>query len=489
MQQVRTLSHNSLQLQSLIDSDRNTVVGQGLNLSPEPRFQILGIDPKIAEEWSSDTAQRFELWCMDRRASRNGMYNFFQAQRLMQTCKNRDGELLVHLSYDNDPTLLSPLRFQILDPSQIREQGFTSAGTGLSLDTHSKEGIIRNRDGEAVAYKVWSNNSLGIPEMKTIPRIGRGGRIMMLHAFDGLDYAGQLRGISSFATCVQELEQILDYTLAEVNKATNQSNIIFTGESDTDEPFEPPWKNMSGNGAGPIPPHVKQYGTDPDPDPNAQNVTEESLEPVYIEIPHTSLDKPGSAAVFMPKGRQKLKPFQNTAPSTQFNTFVDAMFKYIAASRGQSIETTLMQFNQNYSGSRATLILVWRIAVQRRWELDYYILGPMYEMWLAEEIAAGRRSCPGWADPRLRAAWIAHKFTGQPMPNIDPLKTAQSNKMAVELGSTTLEEAAQEYNDSDYESNCIKNTEAYKNHPAPPWGWTDERGSVTGGEDSAKEEE
>jgi capsid protein len=458
-QQVRTLSHNSLQLRALIERDVDTVIAQGLNLSPEPKHKILGLSPEAAKEWIGDVKTRFELWAMSQKSNRSARYNFYQAQRLMRKSLFRDGELFVALSYHNDPSLLSPLRFEILDPDQIRESGYTwTGGANLNALTN-KQGIIRNADGEETAYKVWGTDAAGIPRENIIPRVGRSGRIMMLHAMTGIDYAGQLRGVSPFAVCVQDLEHILDFTIAQVNKAINQSNVAFTVESETDEPAVNPLIAMPsietrpafGNG-----PAVKQYGSDPRPDPGAENVTEESLQPVYTEIPHGNFNKPGSYGVFSLPGKQKLKPFPDTSPSQAFNVFIDAYFAYIAATTGESVETVLMRFNNNYSASRATLILTWRIAEQRRWELDYYILGPAYEMWLSEEIAAGRISAPGWADPRMRAAWTAHRYNGLSMPNIDPERTAKAAKEYLSVGATTLEDTAIEYNDSDAESNRIK---------------------------------
>ena len=486
-QQVRTLSHNSLQLRSLLERDVDTVISQGLNFSPEPKHQILGISPEDAEKWASDVKQRFGLWAMDQRASRSGRYNFFQAQRLMRKCFRRDGELFVNLSYHNDPSLLSPLRFEVLDPDQIRENGLTWTASGGSLNSFHREGIIRNSDGEETSYKVWTTGSNGLQKMTEIPRVGRGGRIMMLHALTGTDYAGQLRGISPFAICVQDLEHILDFTLAHVNKAINQSNIVFTTESESDEPAEDPFKNLNGLGAGPP---ARQFGSVPEPSPVAKNVTSESLKPVYTEIPHGNFDRPGAAGVFYLPGKQKLKPFPDTSPSQAFNIFVDSYFAYIAAATGQSLETVLMKFSNNYSASRATLILTWRIAEQARWELDYYILGPISMMWEAEEIAAGRISAPGWADPRLKAAWAAHRFQGLAMPVIDPEVTMRASKMALELGATTLQDVAQEYNDSDFESNCVSNREGYKNLPVPSWGYgKDGKGRKAGNSNNGSDEE
>jgi capsid protein len=134
------------------------------------------------------------------------------------------------------------------------------------------------------------------------------------------------------------------------------------------------------------------------------------------------------------------------------------MVEYIAAAMGQSAETVTMKFNNNYSASRATLILCWRIALQRRYNLACYHLDPIYESWLSEEIAAGRIFAPGWQDPRLRAAWLRHRWIGTGAPVIDPVKTMQASKMALELGATTLDDIATEYNGSSAKANRGKNS-------------------------------
>jgi capsid protein len=78
----------------------------------------------------------------------------------------------------------------------------------------------------------------------------------------------------------------------------------------------------------------------------------------------------------------------------------------------------------------------------------------MYEVWLSLEIAAGRISCPGWQDPRLRAAWTAHRLNGTPMPNIDPAKTAQADLMYASMGAQHLGDVARNLNGSDFTSNA-----------------------------------
>jgi lambda family phage portal protein len=477
--QVRTLSQTNTYAASIINRDVDTTVDSGLMLSPECQHEILGITPEEAERWNSDAALRFDLWAQDRRSSLTGTMNLYQAQRLWERCLAVDGENFVTLSYFNDPSLLSPLRFGTLDASQIREPAFT--WTAGFIDT--SDGIIRNEWGEETAYKIWSRKpGIPLPEMKTVPRTGRGGRVMMTHGFEP-QFPGQTRGFSPLGVSVHDLEKLSVLALAEAEKAVNQSNIAFTVKSNSDEPAVDPMLGLSGvGGYGQA---AAAFGNNPVPPPGAENVTTESLEPVYTPVPHTDIWKPGSVGVFNLPGKQELVPFGSTAPGTAFNAFVDSQVSYIAAATGQSVETVLMKFSNNYSASRATLILCWRIALQRRYNLACYHLDPVYEMWLSEEIAAGRVSAPGWQDSRLRAAWLRHRWQGSLLPQIDPVKTMQASKMAVELGASTLEDIATEYNGSSGKANRAKLAMEFSELPTPPWSKT--TGSVT--EKSGSEQE
>jgi lambda family phage portal protein len=492
--QVRVLSQTSIHAASLINRDVDTTIDSGLMLSPECQHDILGISPEKAERWNSDVALRFDLFAQDRRSSVTGTLNFYQAQRLWERCIAMDGENFVPLFYFNDTSLLSPLRFGTFDASQIREPAFTWTGgfTGLF---DPMDGIIRDEWGEETGYKVWIRRPGNpMPEMKTIPRIGRSGRIMMTHGFEP-QFPGQIRGFSSLGVAIHDLEKLSVLALAETEKTINQSNIVFTVKSNSDQAAQDPYFNLGGigspYGSGPA---AFGFGNNPTPPPDAENVTEESLQPLYTpaSIPHTDIWKPGSIGVFNLPGKQELVPFQNTAPGTAFNTFVDAQVAYIAAATGQSVETVLMKFSDNYSASRATLILCWRIALQRRYNLACYHLDPIYEMWLSEEIAAGRISARGWADPRMRAAWLRHRWQGTGLPVMDPTKSAEAAKMALELGLTTMEDEAVEYNGSSAKANRAKLRQEFAELPAAPWLSKQEQAKVSDiekGETDTREEE
>ena len=120
-----------------------------------------------------------------------------------------------------------------------------------------------------------------------------------------------------------------------------------------------------------------------------------------------------------------------------------------------ALEVLKMIFGDNYSASRGTLLLVYRVIDMKRDRMDTDLISPVYEAWLSGEIASGRISCPGWQDPRLRAAWTSHRLHGAPMPNIDPNSTAKADQLLVEMGAKTLDDIAMETNGSSGKANRL----------------------------------
>jgi capsid protein len=188
-------------------------------------------------------------------------------------------------------------------------------------------------------------------------------------------------------------------------------------------------------------------------------------------MPEATITQPGSVLIGNLRRGDKIKYLQDTSPSQNFDTFIGSFFSSIAASTGWSIETVLKKFNNNYSASRATLILCWRVANIQRLEMNSDFDNPIYEMWLSEEIAAGRISAPGFSDPLLKAAWLNCEWAGIPMPSIDPLKNMQAAKLAVELAAETLDDVAREHNGSSGKANRAKLARQFEELPEPSWGW------------------
>jgi capsid protein len=279
------------------------------------------------------------------------------------------------LYYHSRKGLLSKLRYGFLDPSQIRGDEIT---TGFGSLMGFESGIERGEFGEEKAYKIWTRNHK-TKEFKsvTIPRFGlRSGRTFMLHGFVP-DYPGQGRGISRLAHAIQDFANLTDFSCAQIMKAINQSSIMMYVKPSKDAPAANPLEGlMTRRGAGP----ARQ--TDFESVEGAENstTTPNSGRPVnFQELPEATFTDPGSVGIFSAQAGEDVLPFKETAPSPNFDDFMLSFTSYLSASMSMPIEVVLMKFGENYSASRAALLLFWRVAVRWRKEMESDFLNPMLQ--------------------------------------------------------------------------------------------------------------
>lgn len=463
---ARNAYHDTLQARTIIDRSADIVVDSGLKVSPTPEADLLGISVDAAEEWADRIGRRFDLWMNSKQCHAAENMTGYQAQRLYQIFQERDNDIFTRLYYRNVKSLLSPVQFDFVDPSQLRSDAFTST-YGFN-DSGYDDGIQRDDFGKEISYQIWVNdktkeNSFSFKAVE-IPAIGQSGRRHMLHGYSS-EYAGQGRGYSKLGHALQELENLTDFSLATIKKAINQSNITMFVEPSDDEDAENPFEGITNLGSA-----SDQFGSDPKPVVTAENVTADSLRAVeFCPLPEANIQVPGSAGVYNLQKGSKLVPFQNSSPGDSYDKFVDAFFSYLAASLSMPVEVALMRFNSNYSASRGALILAWRVAIIKRNEIDADWINPIYEAWLSEEIAAGRETAPGWSDPRMRAAWLSHDLIGSPIPNIDDVKTAKANKINLEMNATDFDRVSRETNGSNGKSNRSKLKRQTKKLAPMPW--------------------
>jgi lambda family phage portal protein len=460
-QGVRDAYHDTPQARSVITRKNDTVVDTGLRLESTPQWQILGISAEQADGWANDVEARFDSWCRSRKVMRDETMDFYQAQRLAGLFQQRDNDYFVRFYYSPRRDLLNPLQLQFVDPNQIRGSEYVST----DFNYRQVDGIIRDAAGKETAYRVWVQDdkadTVAFKEI-LVPAMGaRSGRRLMIHGYSA-EYAGQGRGLPGLASAIQEFENLTDFTAAQIKKAIAQSSITMYVKPALDAPSSAPFEGITTRyGAGPA-----DVAYTPG---NVPTVDETETCVSYHPLPEATTMVPGSVGVFNLEGGEDIKPFSNTAPSDTYETFVDAFTSHLSAMNGLPIEVLKMKFGQNYSASRATLLLFWRVAQIDRDNLAADFLNIVYEAWLGEEIAAGRIAAPGWQDPRMRQAWVANTWIGAPMPNIDPMRTAKADKEYVEMGAQTLDRVARNLNGSSGQMNRQKLAREYEELPEAPW--------------------
>ncbi|MHC4397573.1 MAG: phage portal protein [Planctomycetota bacterium] len=458
----RVAYHQTPQAKSLVTRMADTVADIGLRWEPMPNAQTLGITPEEAEQLAREVKPRFDAWAKSKKQHRSGTMTWYQSQRLYQIFQHRDNDIFSRLFYTGDKDLLNPVQFEFIDPDQIRGDAFTSTSGFQS----NHDGINRDSRGREKSYNVWLRDAKGQYKTETIQaKSATTGRIFMLHGFMP-EYAGQGRGLSRLGNDVQEFQKITDLTLAEIQKAIIQSSIWGFVKPSKDEDAHNILQTLqSRGGAGPA---GETFGSTP-AGTDATDVGAVGLEPLSCyDIPEATIDRPGVFIANLPKG-QSLEMVNNTAPTTGVDRFVDFFTSYLASARSMPIEVLLMKFSSNFSASRGALLLFWRVAQIWRDEMAADYLNPTVEMWLSEEIAAGRVAAPGWSDPRLRAAWLNSMWIGPPAPDIDPGRTAKARKDNLETGVTTTAIEARNFNGSDAENNKATLKREFEGQAVPAW--------------------
>lgn len=462
--QARVAMNESVHARAMVERFADTISDGGLRLEMAPIVKLLGITPEQGAAWARDVETRFHLWASDRKQHRSEQFNFYQSQTLYQIFQQRDNDIFARLYYDNDPALQNPLQFDFVDPDQIRGDAYFVSGMipGVS------DGIERDDRGREKTYKIWVRNNDNTLREVNIPATDPvSGRRMMLHGFKP-EYAGQGRGYSRLAHAIQEFENITDFSVSTIKRAINQTQIVGFVEPSKDEDAAPIFGDILTNqGAGPA---AEMFGSNPTSVPDGEVVPVIPKTPVesYM-LPEATIATPGSIWVNNLTKGSTIKFPNPTSPADSYDKFVDAFSGAIAASLNIPLEVVLMKFSNNYSASRGTLLLFWRVCCNWRAEMDSDYLSPIVEMWLSGEIGAGRVVAPGWSDPRLRAAWLNKNWIGSSAPDIDPVKSATARRLNCEIGASNLERDARELNGSSAADNIAINNKLYATLQPAPW--------------------
>lgn len=457
----RDAFHDSVQARAMVYRKADNVAGPGLRAEPSPVAAVLGISDIFADDWGRNVGYRFDLFMKDKKQNRSETITGYQSQHFYIIGKERDNDIFVRLYYSGDKGLQNPLQFEFIDPTQIKGSAITRTG---SPAYKFPDGIKRDERGREQSYNIWVALQDGTIKEVTVMASGpKSGRKFMLHGFSP-EYAGQGRGYSPLGYAIQKFENITDLESSHIQKAINQSSAIMTVENDINDPGDPTQGVDGGDSAGPSQ-TVAEFGSNATPSDSALGV-----DPRVMRMQGAEISDPGSTVIIAPGRGDKLKPFGMDAPADSFDKFLDSFVAHLSSANGMPIEVLLMRFNQNYSASRATLILFWRKVVIDREEMIADYLSIIYEMWLAGEIAAGRITAPGWSDPRLRAAWLNCSWVGTPLPDIDPSKTAKAAETRTRLGHQTGKRGAREFNGSDFDVNKSTIEREYGEPPPMPGG-------------------
>lgn len=450
-QRARMLYMNSPVATAAINTNRTKVVGIGLSLKSTANSKVLGISPEAARSWQEQVEAEFGLWADEKQnCDAIGMNNFKGLQQLVIKSWLMNGDCFVLITRQ-EPTPLNPysLRLHVIEADRVSSptnfggvayNGFTDCtvpegqpGAGHKI----YDGVEVDESGRVVAYHICSKypgefNDVSLKWTRVLAYGAATGMPNVLHVMDS-ERADQYRGVTYLAQVIEPLLQLRRYTESELMAALVQS--FFTAWIETEaNPMENPFNEI---GAGDI------DGLDA---PAKSNISDDDNE---YEM--------GPGSVFHLKPGEKINFGNPNIPTAGFETFVKTLCKLVGSALEIPYDVLIKEFNSSYSASRGALLEAWEaFRMRRAWLVDDFC-APVYRLWLAEAVARGRITAPGFFDdPLLRKAWSGAQWNGPVQGQLDPKKEAEAAELAVKNGFKTRTQVTREQSGADWEENVAQ---------------------------------
>lgn len=402
----RDLARNTPVATGAIGTTVTHVVGTGLACAPAINARFLGLGDEQASEWQAYTKLRFYAWADSKDSQLERQLNFYEQQALVFRAVLESGDL-----FTVTPRVARAGRGAVLALQHI-EADRCSNPQGVSNDDNMTDGVeCAAATGEPVAYHFMDGHPGDMRALKrkwtrVAARGGSSGRRNVLHLFRPTR-PGQRRGVPMLAPIIEPLKQLGRYTDAELTAAVTSG--LFSV-----------FLRM---------------------DPQAfQELFSEDAQSAYIDrATNWSGDIEGGKAVNLLPGEEPVTSNPGR-PNAQFDPFVQSILKQIGMALGMPFEVLTMAYQSSYSAARGALLMAWKFFMEHRAWLATNFCQPVYELWLADEVAAGRISAPGFfSDDVVRHAWCGAQWVGDGPGSIDPQKEVGAAKERVALGISTLQ--------------------------------------------------
>jgi len=156
---------------------------------------------------------------------------------------------------------------------------------------------------------------------------------------------------------------------------------------------------------------------------------------------------------------QNLEPGETVAtldtkrPNVNIPVFIDKAMEWIGPAIGLPATVWKMLFNSNYSASRGELELAWKTFDVENYRFSTSFEQEFYVATVNFMVSKGMVSLLGWSDPFRRAAWVAAKWRGVPMPSLNPYQEAKAASERIRNYSSSYENEAQKATGTSFEDN------------------------------------
>lgn len=405
-----------------------STVGSGLSVQPNIDQDVLGLTEEQADAWEQQAARIFSLWADTTECDVEGELVFGQLQELVFRSVLDSGDVLRlrRFLWDAERNLPRPghqfgTKIQLVEADRI-------SNPYLRQDTATTQaGVQIDGDGRTVGYWVQTTHpgdylrGIAADTWDLVPaRDATSGQRVAALLFHKRRI-GQRRGVPYLAPVIEPLKQLERYTEAELMAAVVSAMFTVFVKSD------------AGADASPL---AGIEGADETPESGTGDLFLGNGLVVDLD--------PGEDVTIANPGR----------PNAVFDPFVQSILRQVGVALEIPFEVLVKHFQSSYSASRGALLEAWKFfRARRRWLVTSFCQ-PVYEDVISEAVARGILDAPGFFEsPVIRRAWLGTQWTGDAMPQIDPLKEATAAKLKVDSGFSTIDREARELNGSDFLSN------------------------------------
>lgn len=385
------------------------VVGTGLTYTPSIDAGFLRLTPEQAAEWSADTKRRFEAWAGSPDCDLARELDFYGIQELAFRSFMESGDSFVVTPRVQRPGRAAQLALQLLEADHVcnpdRKADTDTLIDGIEIDATTGEKVaVHISKKHPGAMGTWASHTTSNTWTRVAMRGAQTGRRNVLHIFKPLR-PGQVRGVPWVAPILEPLKQLGRWSDAELNAAVVTSAMAVFLKMDP-AAFQDLY----------------------DEDAQSAIVSKASKWSGEMETGKAINLLPGESVESPTPGR----------PNPAFDPFWTAMVRQIGMALEMPFEVLVMHFQSSYSAARAALLMAWKAFRAKRDLLTKTLCQPVFELWLDDEVAAGRINCPGYfSDPIVHAAWCKAIWTGDGPGSIDPGKEVDAAQKRVDLGIST----------------------------------------------------
>ncbi len=389
----RQLRRDSPYVRQAIRAIGANVIGRGIRMQSRVMMQRGGrlneaLNRRIEEAWLS--------WGHADRCHVAGKLSLPEILRLAVEAMAESGEVFIRIVDEPFGRSRVPLALGVIEADYC-DEGKTSGPDAQGNEW--RMGVRVNRWGRPISYAFRDRhpgdltNGVGY-KVTEVPAE------QIIHLFV-TERPGQTRGVPWAASAVKRLHHLSGYEEAEVVRARANSSLMGFIQS----------------------PEGELHGDDVE---DGDQVTR--FEPGVFK--------------YLAPGETVSIP-QLDAPDGQFEPFLRAMLRGVAAAIGCSFETISRDFSQsNYSSSRLSLL-----EDREHWRMlqDYmieHLLQPVFDRWLAAAAGVGQLNLPGYESQPER--YEAVRWYPRGWAWVDPMKEVGAYKEAVRAGFKTQAEVVAE---------------------------------------------